>query len=197
MIDVYLASSSPRRRELLAQIGIRFELLACDVDESRGAGEPAAAYVERIARGKAIAGLQLRESRALPPHPVLAADTVVIVDGDLLGKPADAAQAALFLRRLSGRRHEVRTAVALAPAPGGGGAEVETSVSSVAFRELGDDEIARYVAGPEPYDKAGGYAIQGRAAAFAERIEGSYSGIMGLPLATTARLLARAGIRVI
>jgi septum formation protein len=195
-IDVYLASASPRRRELLAQIGVRFDVLGpAEVDERRDPGEPAADYVERVARAKATAGAFLRAERGLAPLPVVAADTVVIIDRDVLGKPRDAAQAGAFLHQLSGRAHEVRTCVVVADA--GGGLRCETSVSRVVFRALDDAEIARYVATGEPYDKAGGYAIQGRAAIFAERIEGSYSGIMGLPLAPTARLLAQAGVQLI
>ena len=195
-IDVYLASASPRRRELLLQIGVRFDVLGpAGVDERRDPVELATDYVERIARAKALAGANLRTERGLAPLPVLAADTVVIVDRDVLLKPRDAAQAAAFLHRLSGRAHEVRTCVVVAGA--GGSLDSETSVSRVVFRAIEQDEIARYVATGEPYDKAGGYAIQGRAAIFAERIEGSYSGIMGLPLEPTARLLARAGVQLI
>jgi septum formation protein len=195
-IDVYLASASPRRRELLAQIGVRFDVLGpAEVDERRDPGEPAADYVERVARAKATAGAILRAERGLVSLPVVAADTVVIIDLDVLGKPQDAAEAAAFLQQLSGRAHEVRTCVVVADASGG--LRSETSVSRVVFRALEDAEIARYVATGEPYDKAGGYAIQGRAAIFAERIEGSYSGIMGLPLAPTARLLAQAGVQLI
>ena len=196
--DFYLASASPRRRELLLQIGARFDVLdvGAGSDESQHLGEPAATYVERVAAEKARRGLALARARDLPGLPVLAADTVVIVEGDVLGKPRDADEAAAFLARLSGRAHEVRTAVVLALHAGGAFERflAETSISAVHFRALSADEIRRYAASAEPYDKAGGYAIQGRAAAFAARIEGSYSGIMGLPLETTARLLAAAGI---
>jgi len=132
--------------------------------------------------------------RSMLYRPVLAADTVVILDGEVLPKPADRAQAAEFMRRLSGRTHEVRTAVALAIE---GPVLAATSVSQVAFRALDDAEIQRYCATAEPYDKAGGYGIQGLASVFIERIEGSYSGVMGLPLFETARLLGQAGMKVL
>lgn len=199
---IYLASRSPRRRELLKQLGVKFDPLLLrlaaprgpDVDESQHAGESAGDYVERTAREKAAFGLQVLGMRSMLPRPVLAADTVVIVDGEVLGKPTDRAQAAEFLRRLSGRTHQVRTAVALAME---GPLLADTSISTVSFRALNDDEIQRYCATPEPYDKAGGYAIQGLAALFVERIEGSYTGVMGLPLFETGRLLQRAGINIL
>jgi septum formation protein len=206
MTDLYLASRSPRRRDLLRQIGVRFEPLLLrlepprgpDVDELQHAGESAEAYVERIAQVKAEFGLRVLAMRSMRPKPVLAADTIVIVDGEVLGKPADAAQAAAFLRRLSGRAHEVRSAVALAfGATSAPRIEMRTSVTQVWMRQVSEPEIARYCATAEPYDKAGGYAIQGLAAIFVERIDGSYSGVMGLPLAETADLLARAGAPVL
>lgn len=206
MADVYLASRSPRRRELLKQIGVRFEPLMLrlasvrgpDIDEARHAGEPAADYVERIAREKAAFGQRVLSMRSMPHKPVLAADTVVIVDDEVLGKPADRAEAASFLRRLSGRAHEVRTAVALGVGSGSAARVLTaTSVTRVALRAVADDEIERYCATAEPYDKAGGYAIQGLAAIFVERIEGSYTGVMGLPLFETAHLLQQAGIKVL
>ena len=193
---IYLASRSPRRRELLQQIGIAFEPLllredlrrGADVDEAAAPGESPADYVIRIARAKAEAGWGRIAARRLLPHPVLAADTTVALDGEIVGKPADARCAHEFLRRLSGQTHQVLTAVAVARAT-----RVETalSVSAVEFRELTDGEIRRYVASGEPLDKAGAYAIQGRAAVFVRAISGSYSGIMGLPLFETAELLAR------
>ncbi|MCS6943840.1 MAG: Maf family protein [Sutterellaceae bacterium] len=206
MADLYLASHSPRRRELLKQIGVKFEPLmlrltaprGADVDEAQYPGEPAAAYVERIAREKALFGARVLAARSLPQKPVLTADTVVIVDGDVLGKPANAAEAASFLRRLAGRTHEVRTAVALAL---GGAAQprllLATSVSQVTFAPLSDAQIARYCESGEPYDKAGGYAIQGLAAVFVAHLAGSYSGVMGLPLYETAQLLRQAGVPVL
>ena len=202
MTPIYLASRSPRRRELLKQIGVRFDPLllrlagprGADVDELQHADEAAERYVERTAREKAAFGAQVTRMRGMLPRPVLAADTVVILDGEVLGKPADAAQATAFLQRLSGRSHEVRTAVAVATE----GPVIETlSVSTVRFRALADDEIRRYIASGEPFDKAGGYGIQGLAGAFVEHIEGSYTGIMGLPVFETAQLLAQIGVRVV
>ncbi|HXF45156.1 MAG TPA: Maf family protein [Burkholderiaceae bacterium] len=206
MTDVYLASRSPRRRELLKQIGVKFEPLmlrlaaprGADVDEVQHAGESAADYVERVARAKAEIGAQALALRSMLVKPVLTADTVVIVDGDVLGKPANPQQAADFLRRLSARTHEVRTAVAVAL---GSGAKrrilLATSVSQVTFGALSEAQIKQYCATGEPYDKAGGYAIQGLAAVFVARIEGSYSGVMGLPLYETAQLLREAGVPVL
>jgi septum formation protein len=203
MTDVYLASRSPRRRDLLRQIGVRFEPLVLrlaqprgpDIDETPHAGESAAAFAARVGSAKARFGLEVLSMRQLAVRPVLAADTVVVVDAGILGKPADRAEAAGFLRRLAGRTHEVRTYVALAC---GSPARLELftaeSVSTVRFAPLSDAQIERYCAGGEPYDKAGGYAIQGMAAAFIERLEGSYSGVMGLPLFETAQLLRQAGI---
>ena len=193
---IYLASRSPRRRELLQQIGIAFETLllredarrGADVDETPAPGESPEDYVIRVARDKAVAGWRQIASRRLPPHPVLAADTTVVLDGAIIGKPADAEHARQMLRRLSGRTHRVLTAVAVARE-----ARMETvlSASAVEFRELADGEIGHYVASGEPLDKAGAYAIQGRAAVFVRAISGSYSGIMGLPLFETAELLGR------
>jgi len=209
MADFYLASHSPRRRELLRQIGARFETLLLrsaaprgpDISESQRAGEPAADYVVRVAREKAERGVQALASRSLLLKPVLGADTVVVVDGDILPKPQDARQAARFLERLSGRSHEVRTAVALAMprAPSGQhhGVGIAVSATLVTMRTLDPVEIQNYCASGEPFDKAGGYAIQGRAAIFIERIEGSYSGVVGLPLAETAFLLGQAGVRLL
>ena len=196
---IYLASRSPRRRGLLQQVGIAFEPLllredlrrGADVDEAPVPGESPASYVSRVARAKAECGWGWIASRRLLPHPVLAADTTVVLDGEIIGKPADARGAHEILRRLSGRTHQVLTAVAVAR-----GVRVETalSISAVEFRELADGEIRRYVASGEPLDKAGAYAIQGRAAVFVRAISGSYSGIMGLPLFETAELLARFNI---
>jgi septum formation protein len=210
MADLYLASRSPRRRELLKQIGVRFEPLlirlasprAVDVDEVQHANEPADRYVERIAHEKAEHGVQVLALRSMLPKPVLAADTVVILDGEVLGKPVDKAQATDFLRRLSGRTHEVRTAVALGLTGGGtfgSNARVlrAVSVSSVTFRSLEASEIERYLATGDPFDKAGGYGIQSLAAVFVERLEGSYTGVMGLPLFETAQLLKQAGVPVV
>ena len=200
---IYLASRSPRRRELLKQIGVKFDPLLLrlasprggpDVDEARHSGESPADYVDRTAREKAAFGLKILSMRSMIYRPVLAADTVVVVDDEVLGKPENTEEAASFMRRLSGRSHEVRTTIALAIQ---GPVLSATSVSTVTFRALADAEINRYCATPEPYDKAGGYGIQGLAAVFIERIEGSYTGVMGLPLFETARLLSQARIRIL
>lgn len=197
--SIYLASRSPRRRELLRQIGVSFEIVPlreaprhpADVDETPRTGETADAYVLRVAREKAQAAVAITSVRRLALRPVLAADTTVVLDDAILGKPANAAAAATMLESLAGRRHRVLTAVAVTS-----GNEIETRVSEsqVWFRALTPEEIRRYVATGESTDKAGGYAVQGRAAAFITRIEGSYSGIMGLPLAETAELLRSHGI---
>jgi len=195
---IYLASRSPRRRELLAQIGIRYRLLLfraragreADVDEDPLPGEQPAAYVERVARIKADAGWASLQSRNLPRAPVLAADTTVAVEGRILVKPVDRANAMEMLRLLSGRRHEVLTAIALKHDDW---MESALSVSEVTFKALSDDEIRQYAGSGECDDKAGAYAIQGRAARFIVELRGSYSGVMGLPLYETAQLLDRAG----
>jgi len=207
MSDFYLASHSARRRELLRQIGARFETLLLrvvpprgpDISEQLRQGESPVDFVVRVAREKAEQGVQALASRSMLLKPVLSADTIVIVDGQMLGKPQDAQQAAKYLEKLSGRTQEVRTAVALALPPGGPSVTVWTSLSTshVTLRTIDAAEIARYCSSGEPFDKAGGYAIQGRAAIFVERIEGSYSGVVGLPLAETASLLARAGVRLL
>ncbi len=206
MADIYLASRSPRRRELLHQIGVRFETLLlraearrpADVDEIQRPSESAEAYVERVALEKAICGQRVLQARQQVFHPVLAADTVVVLDEQVLGKPDSRVQAAQMLRQLAGRTHEVRTAVTLATTPGPNVAPLlAISVSRVTMRRISDEEIERYCASNEPLDKAGGYAIQGRAAIFVDKLEGSYSGVVGLPLAETASLLIRAGIRIL
>lgn len=198
---VYLASRSPRRRELLRQIGVAFELILlretprqpADVDETPRDGEVPDDYVLRVTREKALAAVDIMRMRRLAVRPVLAADTTVVCDDAILGKPANAADTARMLGLLSGRMHRVLTAVAMA---GGDAVDVRLSESRVWFRALAPDEIRRYTASGEPVDKAGAYAVQGRAAAFITRIEGSYSGIMGLPLAETADLLRTRGIVV-
>ena len=195
---IYLASKSPRRQELLRQLGVEFVELQLreapgrrsDVVEMPRADEPAIDYVKRIARTKASIGWHRMQQRGLPPLPVLGADTEVVLDGAIFGKPAVAADAAHMLARLSGRTHEVLTAIALRQERQ---IVLAVSASLVTLRELTPDEIGRYVATGEPFDKAGGYAVQGRAAAFIRRIEGSYSGVMGLPLFETAQALAQAG----
>lgn len=183
-MSLFLASQSPRRRELLTQIGIAFEVLDVAIDETPAAQEPALDYVRRVAREKAGAGLL--QVAAVPGALVLGADTEVVLDDAVFGKPADAADAARMLRALSGRRHRVISAVAVV----GAGREAEdVSVSEVTFATLSEDEIAAYVASGEPFGKAGAYAIQGRGGAMVAHLAGSYSGVMGLPLFETARLL--------
>ena len=199
---LYLASKSPRRHELLRQLAIEFEPLLLreaagrerDVVEEALDAEPPAHYVERMARTKAQVGWQRMQQRKLGERPVLGADTEVVLDGEVFGKPRGADGAIRMIKRLSGRTHQVLTAVALRYRDR---TEVEVSVSKVTLRRLGASEIERYVATGEPLDKAGAYAIQGRAAAFVSRIEGSYSGVVGLPLCETAALLARIGMPVL
>jgi septum formation protein len=198
---IYLASKSPRRRELLRQIGVEFELLLLRDQSPRGPevseevlpGEKPEDYVTRVTREKAEYASKTMAWRRLPMRPVLAADTTVVVDGRILGKPADAAEATKMLKALSGRTHRVLTSVAVHY-------DEETwqttQASEVTFGTLTDEMIRAYCATPEPYDKAGGYAVQGIAAVFIESITGSFSGIMGLPLYETAELLRQAGIPI-
>lgn len=190
MTTLYLASKSPRRRELLDQIGLRHATVHAEVDETPLAGEDAAAYVERLALAKARAGLSGLGGRGL----VLGADTSVVVDADILGKPSDREHALAMLARLSGRDHLVYSAVALASAER---VEARVQVSRVWMRPLSAAECEAYWTSGEPADKAGGYAIQGRAAAFIERLDGSYSGVMGLPLFETCELLRAFGREVL
>jgi septum formation protein len=182
---VILASASPRRRQLLLLVGIVHEVRPADVDESLLPGEPPDAHAERLARAKAHAVAE-REPDAV----VIAADTIVVVDGDVLGKPRDAQDARAMLRRLSGRTHTVLTAVAVALA-----ARTESAVESVAvtFRSLRDDEIDAYIATGEPMDKAGAYGIQGYGATIVERVDGDYFSVMGLGLRRLVELMARVG----
>jgi septum formation protein len=199
---IYLASRSPRRRELLAQIGIGFDLLLLrddpargkDVDESPLPGENPHDYVRRVCHAKAEVGLLRVQQRRLPLFPVLAADTAVVLNDRIMGKPANRDEAMEMLLALSGKRHEVLTAVAVANA---GRIEQKLSASIVQFGKLTDHAVRRYTMTGEPLDKAGAYAIQGHAAAFIEKIEGSYSGVMGLPLYETAELLTGFGIEVL
>ncbi len=190
--QLYLASASPRRGELLEQIGIPFERIAAECDESIQAGESAEQYVARLALDKAAAGLANLGRR--PPRPVLGADTAVVVDDEIFGKPRDAAHAMEMLSKLSGRRHQVWSAVALRH---GAQEAVKVQVSHVSMRDISAQEIQRYWASGEPRDKAGAYAVQGMAAIFIQHIEGSYSGIMGLPLFETAQLLEDFGVRIL
>lgn len=195
---IYLASRSPRRRELLKQIGINFEVLLCRESSARGAdvneapleGELPQDYVTRIARAKAETCWKCVMCRKLPHFPILAADTTVGLDGVVIGKPASRERAAEILLKLSGKEHQVFTAVAVAFE---NEADMRLSESAVTFRELTDDEIRRYIETGEALDKAGAYAVQGRAAAFISAIRGSYSGVMGLPLFETAELLKKYG----
>jgi len=195
---IYLASRSPRRRELLAQVGVRFDLLLfrlpprddAEVNEDWLPGETPDAYVQRVARAKAEFGADLIARRGIVARPVLAADTTLDVDGEVIGKPRGEADAEAILARLSGRSHRVLTAIAMAR---GERVEHRLSVSEVRFRPIGADEIRRYVQSGEPMDKAGAYGIQGRAAMFVEDIRGSHSGIVGLPLCETALLLREFG----
>jgi septum formation protein len=196
---VYLASQSPRRRQLLEQIGVRCEMLLAAADEdvesleATIAGELPLDYVERVTRAKLKAAIARRAARGLVAAPILCADTTVALGRTILGKPADAADAVRMLSLLAGRTHRVITSVAVAA---NGRMHLATSVSHVRFAALSRARIARYVAGGEPFGKAGAYAIQGAAGAWIERIAGSYTGIMGLPLHETAALLERAGVDV-
>jgi septum formation protein len=182
---VVLASASPRRRELLTLIGIPHEVRPADLDESLIAGESAEAYVERLAREKAVAHGD-REAVTI------GSDTTVVVDGDVLAKPESAEDAARMLRRLSGRSHLVLTGVAVAWQ-----GQVESSVEAVGvtFREISDDDIARYIATGEPMDKAGAYGIQGYGATIVTRVDGDYFAVMGLPVNRMVRLFERLGLR--
>ena len=182
-IQVYLASKSPRRKELLAQIGVRFEMLMVDVDESLYPGENSFDYVNRLAIEKAQAGAQLVK---LGNVPVLGSDTCIVFNEEIIGKPRDESNALEILQILSGKTHKVITAVALCDTER---CLSKVQMSKVSFRALSSDEIKVYVKTGEPLDKAGAYAIQGMAARFITHIEGSYSGIMGLPLYETAELL--------
>ena len=186
-VDVILASQSPRRRELLTLIGIRHDVRPADIDESLHAGEEPVPHAERLAREKAH-----RLAERHPDALVIAADTIVVLDGAILGKPADAGEARAMLAQLSGRTHTVHTAIAVAR-----GGRTESAVESVAvtFRTLGAVEIAEYVATGEPLDKAGAYGIQGFGATIVERIEGDYFSVMGLGLRRLVALLELLGLR--
>lgn len=190
--QIYLASRSPRRRELLDQIGVRFAVVEADTDETRLPGEQPEDYVLRVAADKA------RAARAALPRsdhrPVLGADTAVVVGEQILGKPDDREDALAMMRLLSGRAHRVLTAVALIADDG---ERTDLSETRVTFRTLDEDEVLRYWRTGEPRDKAGGYGIQGYGALFVSGLNGSYSGVMGLPLFETGRLLAQVGIEVI
>lgn len=191
---IYLASQSPRRRELLLQLGINFQILQLrddprripEVDETPHANEIPSDYVQRICRAKAMAAWESVFYRSLPFAPVLAADTTVALDNIIIGKPRDNKDASAILRLLSGRKHQVYTAVAVILQER---LELRLSMTEVTFAELSEERIQRYILSNEAHDKAGAYGIQGIAAAFVMRIEGSYSGVVGLPLYETAELL--------
>jgi len=196
---VYLASQSPRRRQLLEQIGVSHVLLVAgpgeDVEalEATRPGELPARYVERVTRAKLRAATARLAAHGLPPAPILCADTAVALGSRILGKPSDAADAAATLALLAGRTHRVLTAVGVAA---NGRTRLRVNVSRVRFAAIAPERIARYVASGEPFGKAGAYAIQSAAATWVERIDGSYTGIMGLPLHETAALLEWAGVDV-
>lgn len=198
MPQLYLASKSPRRREILMSMGITdielliqgpAQLTAFVGDEVQHAEESPEDYVVRIAREKALQAIERIRLDNLPPVPVLAADTAVILDGEILGKPADIEEARTFMSRLSNRTHEVRTAVAVGRNEED--LQVVVSISKVHFTKLEADQIEEYIRTEEPYDKAGGYGIQGLAGLFIDDIQGSYSGIMGLPVFETGKLLKK------
>ena len=190
---VYLASSSPRRRELLHQIGVNFTVMHADVDESVGEGEAPLDYVCRLAQAKAEAVLARLQVEGLPSCPVLGADTSVVLGQQILGKPENEEHAVAMLMMLSGKTHQVITAVALAE-------EEQTrmvhSITDVSFRAISEQEAHNYWLSGEPADKAGGYGIQGFGATLVERLSGSYSGVVGLPLYETANLLKQADVRL-
>ena len=202
MNEIYLASRSPRRLELLQQMGIACKTVLLreetnrsrDVDETPLASENPFVYVERMAKMKAEIGVLRARQRAMPPMPLLGADTIVVFNGTIFGKPADQADARRMLKLLSGTQHEVLTGVAITD---GTRLLHDTSISRVRFRDLTDAEIAAYIATNEPMGKAGAYAIQGMGAVFIERLEGSYSGVMGLPIFETSMLLSQFGIKAV
>jgi len=190
LTELLLASGSPRRSELLHQIGLRFEVVRTDIDERVLPGEMPSDYVCRLAKAKAQAG----QEQSGRPWPSLGADTVVLLGGKILGKPANRIEAAKMLRLMSNREHEVLSAVALAPVSGSPGVLLNTT--RVRFASFPEAFIENYCASDEPLDKAGAYAIQGEAGMYVSRIEGSYTGVMGLPLYETGKLLRAAGVTV-
>ena len=200
MNEIYLASRSPRRLELLQQMGIACKTVLLreeinrqrDVDETPLSSENPYIYVERMAKMKAEIGVLRARQRGLPTMPMLGADTIVVFNGTIFGKPADQADARRMLKLLSGTQHEVLTGVAITD---GTRLLHDTSISRVRFRDITDDEISAYIASNEPMGKAGAYAIQGIGAVFIERLEGSYSGVMGLPIFETSMLLSLFGIK--
>lgn len=188
---IYLASQSPRRQQLLKQIGVRFQTVSCDIDERPQAGEPPTDYAIRMALEKSQKGWETLMQQQQPAHPVLAADTAIRLDNDILGKPDSPAQAEAMLARLSGRSHQVMTSVAVRL-----NEQVATTlaITQVQMAPLSAAQIRAYVATGECADKAGSYAIQGKGAVLVEAINGSYSGVMGLPLHETSTLLSQFGI---
>ena len=202
MNEIYLASRSPRRLVLLQQMGIACKTMLLreeigrmrDVDEQPLPSENPYVYVERVAKMKAHIGALRARQRALPLMPMLGADTIVVFNGTIFGKPSDAADAKRMLELLSGTQHEVLTSVAVTD---GTRMLHDTSISRVRFRDLTESEINNYIATGEPTGKAGAYAIQGIAAVFVERLEGSYSGVMGLPIFETSMLLSQFGIKLL
>ena len=188
---IYLASASPRRQELLRQLGLSFEVMPSHIHEERQPGEPPVDYVRRVAADKARHVAQAVAATGRPARPVLGADTEVVIDGEILGKPRDRGHAAAMLRRLAGREHRVLTGLCLIAAER---EHAVVSESRVTVASLSEAEVAAYVATGEADDKAGGYAIQGCAAGFIARLEGSYSGVMGLPLYELRETLKRAGL---
>ena len=197
---IYLASKSPRRRDLLKQIGVQYELLLMrevaprvDIDEAPLQNETPHAYVERVVQLKNEIALRVMRERKLTPRPLLTADTIVTFDGEILGKPATRDDAVATLKRLSGETHQVLTAVMVSI---GDSQQKIITTSFVSFAKLSDEDIKRYVDTGEPMDKAGAYGVQGRAAVFIAKLSGSYSGVVGLPLYETANLLRASGIPI-
>ncbi|MBM3117765.1 Maf family protein [Jeongeupia naejangsanensis] len=191
MTDLYLASGSPRRRELLGHTGVTFERISAEIDETPLDNEPPHDYVRRLAAAKAEAGWAVMLAQGLAPRPVLAADTTVALGNVILGKPADAVDATRMLKLLSGTTHDVLTGVGLRTSAG---VDVVVSASRVTFMALSDAQIARYVESGEPMDKAGAYGIQGLGGLFVADLAGSFTGVVGLPLHDTALLLGRHGL---
>lgn len=189
--DLYLASQSPRRRELLRQIGVRHAVISASIPEQPAAGETALDYVQRLAREKAAAGFAQLLQQNFPGAPVLGADTLGLLNGEILEKPLDQDHALRMLRQLSGRTHQVITAIALHSHTQ---QSLRLSITDVTFRELSDAEIIAYWSTGEPQDKAGSYAIQGLGAVFVKEIRGSYSGVVGLPIEATLELLQEFGV---
>lgn len=192
MVPLLLASASPRRKELLEQIGLRFQVQAMDIDETVKTGESAFDYVLRLAREKAQAGVNARSEMI-----VLAADTTVVLNGEILGKPENEIDARAMLEKLSGSKHQVLTGIAMAKKVGEEvSLEARVVETNVYFSTLNDQQIEAYIKSGEPMGKAGAYGIQGKAALFVERIEGSYSNVVGLPIAEAGKMLAHFGVDV-